>query len=232
MTGQLANSMWDSEYDAKGIPSSYRDEPSGVIVWTLANAAFFTSDSRFCSILDAGCGTGRNAIHMAKATGAKVTAVDFSPTAIDLARKRHDAADIDFQVRDVTAGLPWDARSFDLVTDVFVYFHILSDSDRAKYRQELSRVCKSGAHLLVSMATAEDGYYRKCPDLEAMSEIAVKFDPQIGVGNILPTVDELLSEFSDLFDVEMAWHKHKRGKMHGEWYERYTTALILAPRPV
>ena len=53
--------------------------------------------------LDLGCGTGTNAIYLAQ-HGFDVTAIDFAPKAIDLARDKAKQASIqiDFRVGDVT----------------------------------------------------------------------------------------------------------------------------------
>jgi magnesium-protoporphyrin O-methyltransferase len=48
---------------------------------------FLPEDLRGCRILDAGCGTGALAVEAAK-RGAEVTAVDISPTLIEIARQR------------------------------------------------------------------------------------------------------------------------------------------------
>jgi SAM-dependent methyltransferase len=74
--------------------------------------------------LEMACGTGRNAIHLARA-GWTVTAVDFATTALDIARRRASAevpeADIEWVRRDLTRWSPPEA-SFDLV--VITYLHI------------------------------------------------------------------------------------------------------------
>jgi magnesium-protoporphyrin O-methyltransferase len=62
-------------------------------------------DLRGVSILDAGCGTGAFAVAAAR-RGARVVAVDLSPTLVDLARQRSPrdlgAGEIDFRVGDMT----------------------------------------------------------------------------------------------------------------------------------
>jgi magnesium-protoporphyrin O-methyltransferase len=61
-------------------------------------------DLRGTRVLDAGCGTGALAVEAAR-RGAQVTAIDLSPTLVDLARERlpHDLGDghIDFRVGDM-----------------------------------------------------------------------------------------------------------------------------------
>jgi cyclopropane fatty-acyl-phospholipid synthase-like methyltransferase len=100
-------------------------------------------------ILDLGCGTGENALHLA-ALGRRVLGVDVSPTAI--ARAREKAA---------TRGLPaafvvGDAldlarlrRRFETAVDCGL-FHTFAPEQRRLYAQSLCEVLSSGAtlHLL------------------------------------------------------------------------------------
>ncbi|HSZ40197.1 MAG TPA: class I SAM-dependent methyltransferase [Trebonia sp.] len=91
-----AAAAWHSEYERQGIPSSHRDEPSGVVRWALANVPFLT-DKAIAAAVDLGCGTGRNAIALASqwqsyAQVKRVEAMDFSLAALDVAQGRPGAA--------------------------------------------------------------------------------------------------------------------------------------------
>lgn len=218
---------WDAEYERQGIPSSHRDEPSGVLSWALDNIRH-VARRPVERALDLGCGTGRNAMALA-ATGIHVTAMDFSPAALELAASRPGAELIDFIQGDVTDALPMPTGSCDLVTDIFVYFHQLSDSQRASYRSEIRRVLAPGGVVLLSLATAEDEYYAGCPSLDTgeLTSVSLKWDPVAEVGNILPTEEEIVRELSADFEVVMTWRKHKHGVMHGEEFMRHTLGLIL-----
>ena len=75
-----------------------RDEMRNILL------SYLPADLRGRRILDAGCGTGAFAVEAAR-RGAKVTAIDLSPTLIDLARERLPsrlgAGEIQFQVGDM-----------------------------------------------------------------------------------------------------------------------------------
>ena len=64
-TPAASAAAWDAEYREGGIPSSHRDEPSGVVRWTLANLPFLGLKSG--RALDVGCGKGRNTREVARA---------------------------------------------------------------------------------------------------------------------------------------------------------------------
>jgi SAM-dependent methyltransferase len=229
--GNGSASAWDSEYVRQGIPSSRRDDPSGVLLWTLANIRF-TTDDAITAAVDLGCGTGRNAIALASEVK-RVEAMDFSATALDIARNRPGAEAVTFVQGDVTKPLPFEDDSFDLATDIFVYFHQLADVDRASYRREISRILKPGGILLVSLATNNDGYYSTCdigPLTKVDSSVRLTWDPVAGVGNILLSYQQLVAEFSDLFTLQMSWIKQRHGLMHGNPYQRETVGTLWAAK--
>lgn len=98
--------------------------------------------------LDLGCGTGTNAITLAK-NGWQVTGIDFVKRAIQSANKkaRQEGLDIDFRTRDVTR-LDDLLETFDLVLDIGC-FHTLSEQGKAKYIENLNRLlAKEGTFLM------------------------------------------------------------------------------------
>lgn len=227
---------WDAEYRERGIPSSLRSEASGVLVWALANWPYLTdSDSLYPSVaIDVGCGTGRNAMHMA-ALNISVLGFDASAEAVDRARERANAvgdSTTRLLLHDLQAGLPAPDHSADFISDVFVYKHQLSAAARAAYRAEMLRVLKPRGAVLVSLALADDGYYSTCPDLadpEGGNPRTI-VDPVVGIGSVLYTLPQLEAEFSRDFRLEMAWIKAKMGRMHGQDYLRRTLATVWRPR--
>jgi SAM-dependent methyltransferase len=93
-------------------------------------------------ILDAGCGSGRNMVDLARA-GA-VTGVELSPTSVALARDRH--------VGDVVEGsvleMPFADDSFDLAVSLDVIEHLQDDLGAMR---ELRRTVAPGGALLVTV---------------------------------------------------------------------------------
>ena len=80
---------------------------------------------------------------------------------------------------------------------------------------------------MVSVAEPDDGYYGAClpsPDPEA-SPNAV-FDPILGLGSVLFSLDELETEMADTLSLEMAWRKVRVGDMHGKDYIRRTLVTL------
>jgi cyclopropane fatty-acyl-phospholipid synthase-like methyltransferase len=109
------------------------------------------------SVLDAGCGTGENALFFA-AEGRTVTGIDFLAEPIDRARRKaaERGLSASFLVMDVLAlnELP---QIFDCVIDSGL-FHVFGDDDRRRYVEGLASVLKPGGRLfLMCFSDAEPG---------------------------------------------------------------------------
>ncbi|KIH96538.1 SAM-dependent methyltransferase [Streptomonospora alba] len=109
------------------------------------------------AVLDPGCGTGENAIHLAR-RGHDVRGVDFSPRAVEAARANaaEQGADAEFEVADAFA-LGEEGRRYDTVVDSAL-FHVFEDDDRTAYVASLHAACRPGGlvHVL-ALSDAEPG---------------------------------------------------------------------------
>jgi cyclopropane fatty-acyl-phospholipid synthase-like methyltransferase len=107
--------------------------------------------------LDLGCGTGTNAIELAKHNW-QVTGVDFAPNAIFSAKQKAKAAQlwVDFRVRDVTK-LDGIAGPFDLILDIGCYHNLLPEGMEI-YRNNIKRLLRSQGKFLLY------AFFREKPD--------------------------------------------------------------------
>ncbi len=100
------------------------------------------------SILDAGCGTGENALFFAE-RGHKVTGIDFLAGPIEAAKRKAAERGLTatFLVMDALAlnELP---EVFDSVIDCGL-FHVFNDDDRQRYVEGLASVLKPGGQLFL-----------------------------------------------------------------------------------
>ncbi len=228
----LNENPWDREYRQKGIPSSFRDEPSGALVWGLeAWRHVREAVGAPATALDVGCGTARNSLYLASA-GVLVQGLDGSREALARASERlalaprEVAERVRLQHGLIEDGLPAASGSVELALDLFVSKHLIDDAARAAYRAELRRVLSPGGLYLLSLAGRGDGYYSQCPSIGAGKVV----DPKTGVGSVLYDLAGLQAELSDGFGLHMAWIKKKRGVMHGRelWRETLVTVWGLA----
>src|SRR5712664_521428 len=107
-------------------------------------------DLRDKNILDVGCGEGEDGMLLAK-LGARVTGLDVSPAAIELARQRAQVNGVSERTRFVCA--PLDAadlpkKSFDVIWIDMVLHHVLDNLERTL--QCLLKAAKPGALIVCS----------------------------------------------------------------------------------
>jgi SAM-dependent methyltransferase len=176
--------LWDREYTHLcAIPSSYRTAPSHSFVRLEGTLKAGPG----ASVLDAGCGTGRHALHLAR-MGCSVHAVDVSGAACEVLRARASVhSDL---ARRITvehallggADLP-DAR-YDIVLDSYVSCHLLSFQARNDYLDGLRRLLRPGGVLYTSCVGADDEYYKVRATRSAAAEM-IATDPLNGVTKFL-----------------------------------------------
>src|SRR4029079_10590915 len=135
-----------------GLPwdASYRDGPRRWVIARRQPAVVrLASEGAFSGVvLDAGCGTGENALHLAS-LGLSVVGVDVAETALAIAREKAAARglDVEFTAADAVA-LERLGRRFDTVLDCGL-FHTFDESERPRYVASLASVIEHGGALYV-----------------------------------------------------------------------------------
>lgn len=146
------------------------------------------------SILDAGCGTGENALFFA-ARGCKVTGIDFLEEPINRAKKKAQERGISatFLVKDALTLKDWSER-FDNVIDSGL-FHVFSDDDRRRYVEGLATVLKSGGRVFL-MCFSDEEPGTQGPRRVSKKELHDAF-AEGWVGSIEPTKFEVRADFKE-----------------------------------
>lgn len=143
-------------HDRSSFESLYAGQPR----WEIGRpqkALLAVADRITGSVLDAGCGTGENALFLAS-RGQNVTGIDFLAEPITLAKQKAAERGLTatFLVMDALAlkELP---EVFDSITDSGL-FHVFSDDDRRRYVEGLGSVLRPGGRLfLLCFSDAEPG---------------------------------------------------------------------------
>jgi ubiquinone/menaquinone biosynthesis C-methylase UbiE len=132
--------LWAASYDQENNPL--------IIVEERRLEALLATLPPVRRVLDVGTGTGRHALRWAR-QGAEVTAIDFSPHMLAVARRRARAENlpITFVEAPIERGLPFPAGQFDLVICALALCH-LADLDQAV--SECSRILRPGGYLLIT----------------------------------------------------------------------------------
>jgi SAM-dependent methyltransferase len=135
----------------RGAPPWEIDVPQSEIVY-LAEHGEIRSP-----VLDAGCGTGENALYLA-GLGFEVVGIDIVPTAVEKALSKAKKRSLD------AAFLVWDAlrlqglqRRFNTVIDSG-FFHVLPDKKRPVFVESLAAVLNpGGSYLMMCFSEHEPG---------------------------------------------------------------------------
>jgi SAM-dependent methyltransferase len=146
-------------------------------------------------ILDAGCGTGDNALFFAS-RGHKVTGIDFLEEPIQRAKRKATdrALSVTFLVKDATTLKDWSER-FDNVIDCGL-FHVFSDEDRKKYVEGLATVLKPGGCLfLLCFSDGEPG--TQGPRRVSQKELHDAFAEGWAIESIKPSRFEVAPNLKD-----------------------------------
>ena len=128
MSIQKAYNQWSETYDTGR--NLTRDLDQEVMQETLAT-------QHVNSILEIGCGTGKNTVFLAQIAGG-VHALDFSQGMIEKAREKVKAENVRFSVADLTQRWPCEEGAYDLLVCNLVLEHI----------EDLSFIFSEGARVL------------------------------------------------------------------------------------
>ncbi|WP_172386788.1 cyclopropane-fatty-acyl-phospholipid synthase family protein [Streptomyces sp. MNP-20] len=140
--GNIHVGYWDSAADDRSLDQA-TDRLTDLVAGRLAAAPGRR-------LLDVGCGTGRPALRIARATGTRVSGISVSHEDIGLARTRAETSGladrVDFRYADACA-LPFEAASFDGAWAIESMMHI---SDRTTALTEIARTLRPGSPLVIT----------------------------------------------------------------------------------
>jgi len=142
--------VWENEYGNESRLITKHAEPQKTFLRFLKYyKKKIGKDFSSISIFDAGCGTGRNANHLAS-MGFDVSACDISSSAIKIAKERAKNADleINYSVCDVGESLKFSDASMDLVLDV-TSSNSLDEKGRKTFITEVFRILKNDGYFYV-----------------------------------------------------------------------------------
>ncbi|HJR81207.1 MAG TPA: class I SAM-dependent methyltransferase [Anaerolineales bacterium] len=196
MSIQKAYDDWSDTYDTD--ENLTRDLDQKVTQEILAKL-------HFDSILEIGCGTGKNTMFLAQ-IGATVYAVDFSEGMIRKARDKVKAENVHFAMMDITQKWNVEDQSFDLVVCNLVLEHIESLSftfaQAARVLKENGRFFINELHPFKQYEGKKARFYRE--------------EETIEVGAFVHHISEFLNaaRANGLALVELSehWHEKDRGK--------------------
>jgi ubiquinone/menaquinone biosynthesis C-methylase UbiE len=196
METRQAYAQWASSYDSDRNLTRDLDE---VITRT------FLGGLNFKSILEIGCGTGKNTSLFAR-IGEQVRALDFSEEMIAQARRKSSAANVEFTLADITQRWPVDGASIDLISCNLVLEHI---ADLNHVFAQAVRVLTNNGRLFISELHPFRQYQGTVATFTC--EDAVVKIPAF-VHHISDFLDAAVANGLSLLELNEWWHSEDEGK--------------------
>ncbi|MCA9357110.1 methyltransferase domain-containing protein [Candidatus Nomurabacteria bacterium] len=161
------------------------------------------------SVVDAGCGNGRNLIYLAREFGLQGVGIDISSAAIAQAKKASVDLPIKYEVGNAGDLLKLEDGSQSLALDMMTS-HFLDATARKQLRDEFFRVLVPGGYLFMKT-------FLKDKDLHTKRLIAEKpgqeegsyIHPVMGVAEYVYSEEELVNFLSEKFIVRQIYRSHK-----------------------
>lgn len=192
---------WDNEYDNPQF-TSFSDEPHKGVKEFLRFVKKETGELEGSSLLDIGCGIGKDARYAAEHYGMRVVGFDISKVAIGEAIQRSKGMDdISFFISSAGEKFPCEDASSDFAICVMT-LHTLSSGERTVFLSELSRVMKPGGYVYIKTFVREGDQNAKrllseFPGTEESSYI----HPDLGIEEHVFSEPALKDFFSGAFDI-------------------------------
>jgi ubiquinone/menaquinone biosynthesis C-methylase UbiE len=187
---QEAYTDWSTTYDSDR--NLTRDLDQMVTRQTLVN-------SHFESVLELGCGTGKNTGLLATISK-RVHALDFSSGMIEKAKAKLDQPNITFEIADVTRPWPCKDQSCDLVVCNLVLEHV---QDLSFIFSEASRVLVKGGRFFV----CELHPFRQYGGTVARFQRAETTEIPAFVHHLTDFTDAALASGLSLMSMKEWWHE-------------------------
>jgi SAM-dependent methyltransferase len=164
--------------------------------------------SSFSSVLDWGCGCGRVLQQLGVGPQTGVRGCDVDGDNVSWCREHLPFAAFDATRPDPP--LPCEDASFDLVYGISVFTH-LGQQDESRWLQELRRVARPGAAVLMSVHGAQAMFHSK-PDPAQMDSLCRDGILDVGANAALVGVVEEAQRYRDVFHlpeyVGRVWSRH------------------------
>ncbi len=194
---------WEKEYQQSKLITK-DDKPQHSVLKFLRFLKKQGVDLEGKTVLDLGCGTGRNSLYVVKEKGMHAIGYDISKTAIHIARKvarDSNLNNVQFDIRSIGEPYPLQDNTIDLILDV-TSSNALTETERELYLAECFRVLKPEGHMFVR-ALAKDGdvnakkLIKQFPGPEKDTYIM----PGLGLTERVFTREDILALYRRYFEV-------------------------------
>jgi cyclopropane fatty-acyl-phospholipid synthase-like methyltransferase len=214
---------WNGEYSKDR--RIWGEEPS-VLAQIMLSYLLENGFGRDLSLLDIGCGYGRDSIYLAKSLGCHVYGIDVSEKALEIAKgalAESGVSGVEFQLKNFKE---LGDHRYDVVFASNLY-HLIDKADRGIFRDVSFNILKSGGLLFLNAISSNDlehwGKGISVPD-ESNTFMDGKYIH-------LSTRNELASDFSLLRIIKLYEHRYREVHASGIVHNHISWILIGTKRP-
>lgn len=167
------------------------------------------------SVLDLGCGNGRNLIWLSETYGMRGVGYDISTQAVQNAVTRSKATKLPliYEARSIAGAITLPDASQTIVLDMMTS-HVLNKEERVALTHEIYRVLRPGGFLFYkTFLLDEDANAKRMIAENPADEEHSYIHPTIGVVEHVSTQDEVEETYGELFTIRKIHKSHRhRGK--------------------
>jgi SAM-dependent methyltransferase len=176
------------------------------------------------SVLDVGCGNGRNLIFLARQFGLPGVGYDISTAAVAQAKAASAGLDLTYQARSIAGSLELPDNSQTLVLDMMTS-HFLNEAERKFLRDEIFRVLRPGGFVFMKTFLADGDLHtrRLLKDAPAKEENTY-IHPVIGVPEYVYSEEVLTDFLAEKFIIHKVYRSHKH-VLKGRARKRRTVSI-------
>jgi SAM-dependent methyltransferase len=211
--------FWDNEY--KNNERVWGEGPSELAIAVVRYLQKCKSSREILSILDIGCGYGRDAFYFWDKLGGKVLGIDSSKRAIDIALNaalKEESEVVKFRCCNFTE---LEVGSYDIVFISNLY-HLLKKDERKELRKAILKTLKQEGLLFLSTLSAKDPeHYGKGIPVPGESN---SFQDRVYIH--LCTGEELMEDFAFLDIKELYEHEYYEPRATGEIHHHILWILV------
>lgn len=226
-------SFWDFEY-TEGGHLKLSDAPAGDLLkfcrWLqrqTGNEILNPTNS----VVDFGCGNGRNMIYLAENFGMHGHGFDISTAAIKIAKQASTQYQLQYQARSIAGPFPTLKDESQMLVLDMMSSHFLNTAERELLREEMYRVLKPGGYLFLKTHLGDgDLHTRRLLADAPAKESNTYIHPVMGVPEHVYFEEPLMEFLGERFEIQKIYRSHKHISK-GQARKRRTIA-VYARKPL
>jgi len=182
------------------------------------------------SVVDFGCGNGRNLIYLAQSFGMHGIGYDSSSAAIKEAERLSEGLSLSYETRSISGTFPLADNSQTMALDM-MSSHFLKKEERTVLRDEIHRTLKPGGFLFMKTFVSDGDLHTKRLIAEQPGQEQDSYiHPVIGVQEFVYSEEGLYAFLSEKFIVHKTYLSHKHA-LRGKARKRRTISMYVEKDP-